>query len=195
MRNHVSHGRLARKTQGLLWLARYDDPVLLRPATHDDAEAIRAIYNLEVEASTVTFDLLPRTEAEQLAWLDEHRGAYPCLVAVATNEKGFDEGTVLGYASLSPFRDRPAYATTVENSVYVDRSARGLGVGRSLLQGIVTAAKEQGFHSIIARITGQNGVSVTLHQQLGFATVGIEREVGRKHGVWLDVIELQLLLE
>ena len=74
----------------------------------EDAEAIRAIYNVEVEASTVTFDLIPRTEAEQRAWMDDHSGAYPCLVAVATNEPGFEIGTVLGYASLSPFRDRPA---------------------------------------------------------------------------------------
>ena len=161
----------------------------------EDAEAIRAIYNVEVEASTVTFDLIPRTEAEQRAWMDDHNGAYPCLVAVATDETGFEPGTVLGYASLSPFRDRPAYATTVENSVYVDRGARGLGLGKLLLQAIVDAAKNQGFHSVIARITGHNGLSVTLHQQVGFETVGLEREVGRKHGVWLDVIELQLLLD
>jgi len=161
----------------------------------EDAEAIRAIYNVEVEASTATFDLIPRTEAEQRAWMDDHSGAYPCLVAVATNEPGFETGTVLGYASLSPFRDRPAYATTVENSVYVDRSARGLGLGKILLVAIVDAAKNQGFHSVIARITGHNGLSVTLHQQVGFETVGLEREVGRKHGEWLDVIELQLLLD
>jgi phosphinothricin acetyltransferase len=102
---------------------------------------------------------------------------------------------VLGFAALSPFRDRPAYATTVENSVYVDRSARGLGVGRALLEAIIAAAKEQGFHSIIARISGDNGLSVTLHETLGFTVVGIEREVGRKHGTWLDVIELQLLVD
>ena len=161
----------------------------------EDAEAIRAIYNVEVEASTVTFDLIPRTESEQRAWMDDHQGAYPCLVAVATDEAGFEPGTVLGYASLSPFRDRPAYATTVENSVYVDRSARGLGLGKLLLHAIVDAAKNQGFHSVIARITGHNGLSVTLHQQVGFETVGLEREVGRKHGEWLDVIELQLLLD
>ncbi len=167
----------------------------IRPATIEDAEAIRAIYNVEVEASTVTFDLIARTGAEQRAWMDDHLGAYPCLVAVATNEPGFEAGTVVGYASLSPFRDRPAYATTVENSVYVDRSARGLGLGKLLLEAIVEAAKNQGFHSVIARITGHNGLSVTLHQQVGFETVGLEREVGRKHGEWLDVIELQLLLD
>ena len=161
----------------------------------EDSEAIRTIYNVEVEASTVTFDLIPRTEAEQRSWISEHSGAYPCLVAVATSEPGFEPGVILGYASLSPFRDRPAYATTVENSVYVDRAARGLGLGRSLLGAIIEAAASQGFHSIIARITGHNGLSVTMHQQAGFDVVGIEREVGRKHGAWLDVIELQLLLD
>ncbi len=155
----------------------------IRPAALTDAEAIRTIYNVEVEQSTVTFDLIARTEAEQLAWLDAHRGAYPCLVALAEAGDGVSSGTVLGFAALSPFRDRPAYATTVENSVYVDRSARGLGVGRALLD------------AIIARISGDNGLSVTLHEAVGFTVVGIEREVGRKHGTWLDVIELQLLFD
>jgi L-amino acid N-acyltransferase YncA len=169
--------------------------VIVRLATVEDAEAIRDIYNVEVEASTVTFDLIARTEAEQRVWMHDHSGAYPCIVAIATNEEFFETGAVLGYASLSPFRDRPAYATTVENSVYVDRSARGLGLGKVLLLAILEAAKNQGFHSVIARITGHNGLSVTLHQQVGFEVVGLEREVGRKHGVWLDVIELQLLLD
>lgn len=167
----------------------------IRPAALTDAEAIRTIYNVEVEQSTVTFDLIARTEAEQLAWLNAHRGAYPCLVAEAEASDGIATGSILGFASLSPFRDRPAYATTVENSVYVDRAARGLGVGRALLDAIISAAKEQGFHSIIARISGDNGLSVTLHEAVGFTVVGIEREVGRKHGTWLDVIELQLLLD
>lgn len=167
----------------------------LRPTTLADAEGIRTIYNVEVEQSTVTFDLIARTEAEQLAWLDAHLGVYPCLVAEAADDPGHVDGSILGFASLSPFRDRPAYATTVENSVYVARAARGLGLGRALLVAIVDAAAEQGFHSVIARISGDNGLSVTLHESVGFTLVGIEREVGRKHGTWLDVIELQLLLD
>ena len=105
---------------------------LARPA---DAEAIRAIYNAEVIGSTATFDLVPRTPDEQLAWLADHRGPYPAIVAVD------DEGVVLGFGSLSAYRDRPAYATTVENSVYVDAGRRGAGVGRSLLDELVVLAE------------------------------------------------------
>ncbi len=154
-----------------------------------------AIYNWEVETSMATFDLIARTLDEQQQWMAEHTGAYPCLVAEASSDEGLLDGTVVGFGSLSPYRNRPAYSTTVENSVYVDRSARGRGVARQLLADLIAAAKTQGFHTIIARITGDNGTSVTLHESQGFILVGIEREVGRKHGRWLDVIELQLLLD
>jgi len=169
--------------------------VQIRPAATRDAEAICAIYNWEVEATAATFDLIPRSLADQLAWLEDHAGAYPALVAVAEAGEDFPAGQVLGFASLSPYRDRPGYATTVENSVYVDRAARGRGIAKALLRALIDQAAAQGFHSIIARITGENGTSVTLHESVGFTLVGIEREVGRKHGRWLDVIELQLLLD
>ncbi|HEV3213115.1 MAG TPA: GNAT family N-acetyltransferase [Acidimicrobiales bacterium] len=157
-----------------------------------DAAAIAAIYNAEVAAPAVTFDLVPRTLDEQLAWIDRHRGAHPVLVAV-DDEPGGDE-RVLGFASLSPFRERPAYATSVEDSVYVDRAARSRGVGGRLLGDLLTAARDNGFHAVFARIVDRNAASVRLHTSRGFELVGVEREVGRKHGRWLDVVELQRLL-
>src|SRR6187402_3024579 len=98
----------------------------VRLATLDDAEPIRQIYNLEVTTSTATFDLVPRTLEEQQTWLSERSGARAVLVAE-------DAGEVCGFGSLSPWRDRPAYATTVEDSVYVHRDHQGQGVGRLLL--------------------------------------------------------------
>ena len=92
-----------------------------RLATHDDAEAIRAIYNREVLGSTVTFDMVARTAEDQLAWMDEHSGAHPAVVAVDDHER------VCGFGSLSPYRPRPAYRTTVEDSVYVDAGLPGPG--------------------------------------------------------------------
>jgi len=153
-----------------------------------DAEALRAIYNLEVRESTVTFDLVPRSLADQVAWIDEHSGGHPAIVAVD------DDGIVAGFASLTPYRSRPAYATTVEDSVYVRRDARGRGLGRLLLEDLVELARDHGFHSIIARIVGDHDASIALHAACGFDRVGREREVGRKFGRWLDVVLMQRML-
>jgi L-amino acid N-acyltransferase len=159
----------------------------VRLARQEDAEAIRAIYNAEVIGSTVTFDLVPRTPEDQTAWVARHQGAHPAVVAVRGS-------TVVGYGSLSPFRDRAAYATTVEDSLYVDDAWRGQGVGRLLLDELVTLALSRGFHTVIARISGDNEPSMALHRACGFVPVGVEREVGRKFGRWIDVAILQRML-
>jgi phosphinothricin acetyltransferase len=101
---------------------------------------------------------------------------------------------VVGFGALAPFRSRPAYSTSVENSVYVDRAYRGRGVGRAILEELIKLASVHGFHAIVARIVGENTASISLHRACGFELVGIEREIGRKHGRWLDVVELQRLL-
>ena len=162
-------------------------PVEVRLARPSDAEAIRSIYNLEVTTSTVTFDLVPRSLAEQQAWLAARSGAHAVVVA--------DDGRgVLGFASLSPYRDRPAYSTTVEDSVYVRRDAQGLGVGNALLGELVALAAVHGFHAVMARIVAGHEASIGLHRRHGFELVGTEREVGRKFGRWLDVVLMQRLL-
>ena len=159
----------------------------VRRARLEDAEALRAIYNLEVTTSSVTFDLVPRSEAQQRAWLAERSGAHAVVVA----EEG-DE--VLGFGSLSKYKERPAYATSVEDSVYVDAAARGTGVGKRLLAEWLDMGKAHGFHAVMARIVGGHDASIRLHAGLGFERVGTEREVGRKFGKWLDVVVMQRLL-
>ena len=159
-----------------------------RLAAPRDAEAIRAIYNLEVLESTVTFDLVPRTPTEQARWIEEHSGGHPAIVAVD------DDDTVFGFASLSPFKARAAYAPTVEDSVYVHRDGRGQGVGELLLREILVLGTNHGFHSVMARIVGGHDASIALHQKCGFAEIGREREVGRKFGRWLDVVLMQTML-
>jgi len=171
----------------------------IRLAAPGDAEALRAIYNVEVLESTNTFDMVPRTLAEQEAWLLEHRGVHPAVVAIdrdsgAQGHAGAGGDIVLGFGSLSVFRERSGYAATAENSVYVDRAHRGRGVGRALLAELLTLASAHGFHSVIARIAGHNETSIGLHRAAGFELVGVEREIGRKHRQWLDVVELQRLL-
>lgn len=159
----------------------------IRLARPTDAEALRAIYNTEVSGSTVTFDIEPRSPAQQLAWIERHQGVHPAVVAE-------DGGGVAGFGSLSPFRDRPAYATTVEDSVYVAADRRGQGVGRLLLDELLSLAVRHGFHTVIGRTSGDNEPSIALHRACGFVLIGVEREVGRKFGRWIDVAVLQRML-
>jgi L-amino acid N-acyltransferase YncA len=161
----------------------------VRLAGLDDAEAVRQIYNREVTGSTVTFDLVPRTLEAQRAWLASHQGAHPAVVAVEPESQ-----QVVGFGSLTAYRDRPAYSTTVEDSVYVHHERRGAGVGRVLLDELVRLATVHGFHAVMARIVGGHEASIALHRSCGFELVGVEREVGRKFGKWLDVALMQRLL-
>ncbi len=160
----------------------------VRLARPGDAEDIQSIFAAEVLSSTNVFELVPPTVVEQRRWLDLHTGTHPCLVAADTTD------TVLGYASLSPYRARPAYRTTVEDSVYVHRDHQNRGVGRALLEELVELATGHGFHAVIGRVVGHNEASIALHRRVGFIDVGVEREVGRKFGRWLDVVVMQRLL-
>ncbi|MHB1502509.1 MAG: GNAT family N-acetyltransferase [Acidimicrobiales bacterium] len=183
----------------------------VRLAGPGDLEAIRSIYNHEVTGSTVTFDIVPRTPADQREWLARHQGAYPVVVATGVEEPAVmpvpectlaPGGTlavhgpreVAAFGSLSPYRDRPAYSTTVEDSVYVHSAWRGQGVGRMVLDELLRLARAYGYHTVIARAVGDNTASIRLHQSCGFEVVGLERQVGRKFGHWLDVTVMQRML-
>jgi len=160
----------------------------IRLATIADAGRIREIYNHEVLTSTATFDLIPRTLGEQEAWIGERTGAFAAIVAIG------EGGEVLGFGALSPYKERAAYRTSVEDSVYVDRSCHGRGVGKLIVTELVGVAQLSGFHTMFARIEAGGAASRALHASCGFELVGIEREVGRKFHRWLDVAIMQRLL-
>jgi len=162
--------------------------VSLRAAQVSDAEAIAVIYNYEVETSTATFDLVPRSIEAQREWITARSGAFSALVA--------DDlaAGVIGFAALSTYRDRAGYRTTVENSVYVHRDHQRRGVGRLLLGALLEVARDSGFHTVIARIDSQSSGSLALHESLGFVVVGVERQIGRKFGRWLDSVIMQKML-
>jgi phosphinothricin acetyltransferase len=160
----------------------------VRRATVADAEAISEIYNREVTETTATLDLVPRTVPEQRLWIQDRSGGLAVVVA----EDGAEE--VVGFASLSFYRDRPGYRTSVEDSVYVARGHQGAGIGSQLLSELIDVAAKHGFHAMFARIVGPQEASVVLHERHGFRLVGIEREVARKFGRWHDVAVMQLLL-
>lgn len=159
----------------------------VRLATIDDAAAILAIYNVEVANHTSTFDLTPRTITEQRDWLTHRSGAFSAVVALL-------DGEVVGFGALSPYKERAAYRTTVENSVYVSRDHPRMGIGRALMDHVIGIARDSGFHAVIARIEASSTASRSLHAACGFELVGVEREVGRKFNRWLDVAIMQLML-
>ncbi|MEY3806963.1 MAG: phosphinothricin N-acetyltransferase [Actinomycetota bacterium] len=161
--------------------------VHIRRATDSDAEAIRLIYNHEVENETSTFDLVPRSLEDQLAWQNARQGAFCVYVAEL-------DGEVVGFGALSPYKERAAYRTSVEDSVYVRRDMGRRGIGSAILDHLLRTAEDGGFHAVIARITTLSFGSIALHEQLGFSMVGVEREIGRKFNKWLDVAIMQCLL-
>ena len=156
-------------------------------AEERDAEAIRSIYNYEVEHETATFDLVPRSLEDQLEWQRARTGAFCAYVAEL-------DGEVVGFGALSPYKERAAYRTSVEDSVYVRRDLGRQGIGRAMLSHLLEAAKNGGFHAVMARITTLSEGSIALHEALGFQLVGIERQIGRKFNKWLDVALMQCLL-
>ena len=161
--------------------------VVLRVATLDDAEAVRTIYNHEVLNTTATMDLVPRSLDDQREWLAARSGAFAAIVAEL-------DGEVVGFASLSPYKERAAYRPTVEDSVYVRRDMGGRGIGKALLSEVLELAAQSGFHSVMARIEASGAASRALHTSCGFREVGVEIEVGRKFNRWLDVVLMQKLI-
>ena len=160
----------------------------IREATSDDAQAIRTIYNHEVENETSTMDLVPRTLEVQQEWIAARSGAFCAVVAVDS------AGTVLGFGALSEYKDRTGYRTTVENSVYVRRDVARRGIGRQILNHLLAVATVSGFHSVIARIESTSTASRDLHSACGYKLVGVEQQVARKFGKWLDITVMQKIL-
>lgn len=161
--------------------------LLLRPTCEADIPAIAAIYAEAVLHGTASYELDPPSEAEMTRrWRELARRDHPHMVAVRA-------GAVLGYAYAGPYRPRPAYRYSVEDSVYVAPTARGRGVGRALLRTLITASEERGFRQMIAVIGGGTGhpASVGLHLSLGFRHIGIIEGSGFKHGRWLDTVLMQ----
>jgi len=155
-----------------------------RPATVEDIKAITDIYNEAVLTTDATFDLEPKTEEEQGIWLAGHDSMHPVLVV----ELG---SVVVGWASLSEWSSRAAYANTAEISLYIKEEFRGKGAGRKLLTDIMQEGERVGLHTVLARITTGNAVSIHLHESVGFEHVGVMREVGQKFDRILDVLLMQ----
>lgn len=161
----------------------------IRPAVIKDMPRLLDIYNYEVLNGTATFDLHPKTMDERMEWFHGHNvDNHPLIVAEA-------DGKAVGYASLSPYRPKEAYAATVELSVYIDPEYRNRGIARRLVADILDMARQrEDIHTVISVITDGNEASVKLHEEFGFTCCGKLREVGKKFGKLLGTVTYQLMV-
>jgi len=164
--------------------------VAIRLAKTSDIPAITRIYAHAVEHGTASFELTPPDEAEMARRMIDLTGkGYPYLA-------GEIEGALAGYAYAGPYRARPAYRLTVEDSVYIAPDRHRRGIGRTLLAALIEATAVRGFRQMIAVIgdSPRQAASIGLHETLGFRHVGILQDVGFKHGRWLDSVLMQRAL-
>ncbi|MBU6529841.1 GNAT family N-acetyltransferase [Streptomyces mayonensis] len=167
-------------------MASGETEIQVRPGVEDDLKALTDLYNHYVRETAITFDTEPFTPRERRAWLLSHPEDGPHRLRVATNANSGSEG-ILGYAVSGPYRPRPAYATSVETTVYVDPHAGGRGIGSLLYTSLFEALAGEDVHRAYAAVAQPNEASARLHARFGFRHVGTHREVGRKFGRYWDV--------
>lgn len=158
--------------------------------THDQhATQILEIFNEVILSSTALFDYKPRTPESMFAWFKaKENGRFPVIGVEA------DDGKLLGFSSYGTFRAWPAYKYTVEHSIYVHQDHRGKGLGRLLMQELITTAQDQNYHVLVGGIEATNLGSIALHEALGFSHAGTIHQAGFKFGRWLDLSFYQLIL-
>ena len=152
----------------------------VRTAYLEDAAAIAAIYNFYVESSHSTFETETVNESEMRRRVSEILENYPFLV-------GEENGEIIGYAYASRYKTRAGYRHSVEISVYIKNGIEGKGIGTILYQNLFAELKAKPVHAIVAGIALPNEASIRLHEKFGFEKVAHFREVGFKHGRWIDV--------
>ena len=164
-------------------------PVDIRPAAEEDLPAITAIYDREVRHGTATFELTPPDLAEMTRrFRSLMDGGFPYLAATL-------EGEVVGYAYAGPYRPRPAYRFTVENSVYLAPAVHRQGIGMKLLRRLIEECEARSYRQMIAVIgDSANAGSIGLHSRAGFQMIGTHPNVGFKFGRWLDTVMMQRAL-
>lgn len=180
------HGTLGRKRGGHLVSAR------IRDAHPSDAPRLAAILNHEIRETTASWSSVEKSVEDMTAWIEERRDqGFPVIVV---EDDGDDEEQVLGYGSYGGFRSWPGYRHTVEHSVYVDDAARGLGIGKALIEALERRARAAGVRAMVGGISAENELSIELHRRLGYSEVGRLPDVGRKFDRWLTLVFMHKLL-
>jgi len=163
--------------------------IQIREALEQDLEAMLEIYNDVIVNTTAVYDYQPHTLEMRRQWFRiKQAQGFPVFIAE-------DDGKVVGFSSIGPFRAWAAYKYSVENSVYVAADQRGKGIGKLLIAPLIEAAEQLNMHTIIAGIDATNEASITLHRNFGFKEVAHFKQVGYKFGRWLDLTFMQLLLK
>jgi len=154
----------------------------IRPARASDLQALTALYNHYVETSPATFDIEPKSLENRAEWLGHYgeTGRHRLLVAEC-------EGSLAGYAATSRFREKAAYDTSVEMTIYLSPDRTGRGIGRRLYEALFRSVSEEDVHRAYAGITMPNLASEALHRTFGFEPAGRHHEVGRKFGRYWSV--------
>lgn len=155
--------------------------VTIRMAERADLPALLEIYNHYILTTPITFDIEPRTLAQREAWFDQFSatGKYRCFSAVRGEKP-------VGWACSAQFKEKAAYATTIETSIYLAPDAHGQGLGRRLYKVLFEALKGEDIHRAFAGVTLPNEASAGLHKAMGFEHIGTYAEVGRKFGRYWD---------
>lgn len=163
--------------------------LLIRKIDYSDIELCLSIYNYEVEHGVATLDLEPRTLEEWHEWYNAHSDEHHPIIV------GTIDDVVVGYASLSPYRLKDAFKSTVELSIYIHQDYRGQGVATQLMERILAMAKaDTMIHNVVSVITVGNEESTKLHNRFGFTYCGLTPEVGFKHGKYQDTETYALLV-
>lgn len=165
----------------------YNDPIRpVRPA--EDAAAITAIYNRYIEETTISFETEPLTVEAMQQRIEAIAATHPYVVYER-------DGRLLGYCYAHAWKERAAYAQTLETTVYLAPDALRQGIGTALMQRLISDCRKRDVHVLVACITGDNEASIRLHERLGFRRASTFHEVGRKFGRWLDVVDMELCLD
>lgn len=162
--------------------------VNIQKATFSDVNSILEIVNDAILNTTSIYDYDLRTCEEQTEWfLLKEKNNFPVFVAVLNNE-------IVGFGTYDSFRSKVGYRFTVEHSVYVKEGFAGKGIGKLLLEQLISTAKSENYHVMIGVIDASNENSIRFHEKFGFESIGILKEVGFKFNRWLDANLMQLKL-
>ena len=161
---------------------------MVRKVKVEDAEAICSIYNYYVLNTSITFETAAVSTEEMAGRIEEISGKYPYFVYE-------EDSQVIGYCYVNTWKNRCAYSSTAEASVYLNKDSRGKGIGHSLYKELLAELKNTSLHAITAGIALPNEPSIKLHESAGFKKVAHFEETGRKFDRWVDVAYWELIIK